>query len=40
VFNLVNLVIVGSLVLRRRQTLRPAPAGLTGTSGDQAIKGW
>jgi len=40
VFNLINLIIIGSLVLRRRQTLRPALAGLAGTSGDQAIKGW
>jgi MFS family permease len=40
VFNLVNLIIVGSLVLRRRQTLRPALPGLTAPSGNEALKGW
>ena len=33
VFNLVNLVLVGSLVLRQRQTLRPALAGVARPAG-------
>jgi MFS family permease len=34
VFNLINLVIVGSLVLRRRQAQHPALAGLAGSADD------
>jgi MFS family permease len=40
VFNLVNLVLVGSLVLRQRQTLRPALAGVARPAGGRQLNDW
>jgi len=40
VFNLVNLVLVGSLVLRQRQTLRPALAGVARPAGGHQLSDW
>jgi MFS family permease len=40
VFNLINLVIVGSLVLRQHQTLRAELAGVAQPVGNRAIKDW
>ena len=40
VFNLVNLVLVGSLVLRQHQMLRPALAGFHGSAAGRPVNDW
>jgi MFS family permease len=40
VFNLVNLVLVATLVLRQRQTLRPALAGVARPAGGRQLNDW